>query len=106
MGSELQRAVAAETGCPVTSVFPSDHCYNLINRSLRSFNRWIFVHLGRNQYRYLGEPVPGEVAPYDGEILWRPISEPARVVGRWVNGRPMLQIDPRDAKKMNARSTA
>lgn len=72
------------------SVLPSDYCYNRINTAAFSGMYPVFEYLGRNSYRYLG---PGY--PYTGTIMWKPVGQEEREVGRWIEGKVLFTHDPR-----------
>ena len=86
----LVQRVVERAGCPKESVFPSDYCYNLVNRSSHSFSHPIFEWASSGRYRYIGLQ-----QAYDKAIWWRPIVGKARVVGHWRNGKPVFDEDPR-----------
>jgi len=70
-------------GTNVSSVVPSDYCYNRINDGIdfRKDNR-IFKYRGRNAYEYLGENYP-----FTGKIYHKPHrSKKEVVVGEWLKG--------------------
>ena len=71
-------------GANVSSVLPSDFCYNRANDGIDfRKGKWLFKYIGRNCYEYLGEN-----DLYTGEIIQKPYrSKSEKVVGRWVNGK-------------------
>jgi len=78
--SEVER----KYGRNISSVIPSDYCYNRINDGIdfRKDNR-LFKYNGRNSYEYLGEGFP-----YTGKIYHKPYkSKEEIVVGEWINGK-------------------
>ena len=71
-GRPLQRKllveeVAAECGCKMGSVLPSDHCYNRVNDGLPPDHTPMFVHEGKGLYRFIGKN-----APYTGKRMHYP----------------------------------
>jgi len=89
IGEEFSReeiidlVVNAYPGTNRASVIPSDYCYNLINAGI-AFKFHFLESLGEmeGQYRCLGLNYS-----YTGAILWRPVGQPPKKVGRWQNGR-------------------
>jgi hypothetical protein len=71
------------------SIYPSDYCYNLINKDPRSFERPLFEQTDRNVYRYLGPR-----NKYSGIIYWK-----GKPVGKWVDGHYILDEDPRSSRE-------
>lgn len=67
------------------SLFPSDYCYNLINRGNGSFRFPLFIRLKRGLYIHVGP-----YFPYTGPIKWN-----GEIVGEWRNGEYILWKDPR-----------
>ena len=67
------------------SIFPSDYCYNLINRASCSFRFPLFIWLKRGVYLHVGP-----YNPYTGPIYWK-----GNPVGEWKNGEFVLWEDPR-----------
>lgn len=70
------------------SIFPSDYCYNMINKYPGSFELALFEQVHRNAYRYLGPSYK-----YSGIICWK-----GKPVGKWETGRYNLKKDPREKK--------
>jgi hypothetical protein len=68
------------------SIFPSDYCYNLINKSSSSFRFPLFIWLKRGYYIHVGPDYP-----YTGQIYWK-----GNPVGEWINGAYILWEDPRE----------
>lgn len=70
-------------GAHLSSVMPSDFCYNRVNDGIgfRKDNR-IFKYIRRNAYEYIGENYP-----YTGKIYHKPYrSKTEIIVGEWLNG--------------------
>jgi len=67
------------------SVFPSDYCYNLINKYKGSFRFPLFIRLKRGLYLHVGP-----YYHYSGPVLWKGMQ-----VGEWKDGQYLLWEDPR-----------
>jgi hypothetical protein len=87
---ELVAAAAKFADCAASSVIPSDHAYNLVNRDPVSRAGPMFLREGRGLYRYVGLGYP-----YTGDIFWKPEGKKERVVGRSKNGDEECFHDPR-----------
>lgn len=92
--TELQTEAAKLGQYLESSIVPSDHCYELINRDRSSFVSPLFVRHGSGTYKFLGP-----VYPYTGLVKWEPKGEAPRQVGQWENGRCTLAFDPRTQDK-------
>ncbi len=70
-----------------TGLYPSDYCYNRINKG----SRWppMFEQIEQGLYRYLGPQ-----HPFTGPVYWRQAGTRDRPVGQWENGQLTLRIDP------------
>ena len=69
----------------ITSILPSDYCYNRINKdTFKDFEKrmHLFDYMGRNKYKYIGENFP-----YTGKI-----EHLDRCVGEWKDGN-ILYLD-------------
>jgi len=71
------------------SIYPSDYCYNMLNKYPGSFEFPLFEQIQHGFYRYLGPSYK-----YSGIICWK-----GKPVGYWKEGRYRLERDPR--KKQN-----
>jgi len=67
--------------------WPSDYCYNRLNKDPRSFKYHIFEWLGGGKYLYLG--------PCRGQTYAKPIFRMRQKVGEWKEGMPILDPDAR-----------
>lgn len=70
----------------VSSVLPSDYCYNRIN--LNSSGYYFFERVDQGKFKYLGEDYP-----YTGEIIWHQQGNEEKIVGYWQNGKRIQFID-------------
>lgn len=68
------------------SLFPSDYCYNLINRDQGSFRFHLFIWIKRGHYIHVGP-----YYPYTGPIKWK-----GNTIGEWKHGEYVLWEDPRN----------
>lgn len=64
--SEVKKVLLEMFGTKPNSVILSDYCYNRYNAGI-SFKQHLFVYMGRNTYKYIGER-----APYTGFIFQKP----------------------------------
>lgn len=87
---ELVKSTAEQAGCALSSVLPSDHAYNRVNRSSFSRSRPLFLQEGRGLYRFLGRDYP-----YSGPIYWQEAGGKERVVGHSKGGAVTFMHDPR-----------
>jgi hypothetical protein len=87
---ELVTRTARLARCSPSSVLPSDHAFNRVNRSAVSRVRPMFIQEDRGQYRFVGPDYA-----YSGPILWQPAGEHERKVGSSVDGKATFQQDPR-----------
>lgn len=79
----IKTEVNKRYGVDVSSVIPSDFCYNRVNDGIhfKKENR-LFEYIDRNSYKYLGENYP-----YTGRVYHKPSgSKSETLVGYWVNG--------------------
>lgn len=67
------------------SLFPSDYCYNLVNKASGSFRFPLYIWLRRGYYLHAGP-----YFEYTGPILWK-----GKQVGEWKHGEYNLWEDPR-----------
>ncbi len=72
------------------SVLPSDYCYNVVNKAPISLRHPSLLRVGRGRYKHVGPK-----HAYSGPIWWKPKGEGERQVGRWHEGRCLLETDPR-----------
>jgi hypothetical protein len=83
--SELEDEIVSTGIYKPQSIFPSDYCYNLINKDKGSFRFPLFIWLKRGTYIHVGP-----YYQYTGLILWK-----GKTVGEWKNGVYVLWEDPR-----------
>ncbi|MEW6185006.1 MAG: hypothetical protein AB1585_04610 [Thermodesulfobacteriota bacterium] len=81
---EIKSLVEKRYGSNVSSVIPSDYCYNRINVGI-DFKRHIFIYMGGGNFKYVGEKFQ-----YSGKIFFRPKGGDERAVGEWDNGKYYL----------------
>ncbi|OXS78714.1 DUF7225 domain-containing protein [Domibacillus enclensis] len=87
--SEVKKVLLETFGTKPSSVLLSDYCYNRYNAGI-SFKQHLFVYMGRNAYKYIGER-----APYTGFIFQKPKNEmKEHIVGEWINGQYSLFEKP------------
>ena len=82
---EIEAEIASYGIYKAKSIFPTDYCYNLINRDKGSFRFPLFIWLKRGVYIHVGP-----FYPYTGSVLWR-----GKTVGEWKKGEYALWEDPR-----------
>jgi len=82
---EIEAEIASYGIYKPESIFPTDYCYNLINRDKGSFRFPLFIWLKRGIYIHVGP-----FYPYTGSIMWK-----GKTVGEWKNGEYALWEDPR-----------
>ena len=86
---EIVRNAFSKDRFSLSSIMPSDYCYNLMNldklnnSKLLDFN--LFEYLGKDEYLYIGENYP-----FDKEIYHKPKSGSIYVIGKWVNGERII----------------
>lgn len=79
--AEIKQRVHERFGTNLTSIIPSDYCYNRRNQGIR-FNQHLFVRLNPGEYRYVGENYP-----YDGWVFERcQGGNDERIAGEWRRG--------------------
>ena len=79
----IKKEVNKRYGVDVSSVIPSDFCYNRRNDGIKfTMETRIFKYLGKGAYEYLGENYA-----YSGEVYQkRQGQKTEKIVGYWVNG--------------------
>ncbi len=90
--SEIVYRVVNKYGCNPTSIIPSDHCYNRINKGL-DFDKvpLLFEYTDDKRYIYLGVDYP-----YTGKVFHKPKSSCSEVVvGEWKDGKIVWLNTPR-----------
>jgi hypothetical protein len=84
--SEIKKMLKTRFGTNMNSVLISDYCYNLTNDGINfEEHPHLFEWVKRNEYVYRGENYN-----YTREIFHKPVRQERRVVGEWINGRPVL----------------
>jgi hypothetical protein len=75
-----------------SSIMASDYCYNRVNMDPTSFKfpMYLMDESEKEGYKFVGLNYP-----YSGKIYWKPMGEPKRPVGEWINGKCNLNHDPR-----------
>jgi len=87
--SEIKNAVTAQYGTNVSSIIPSDYCYNRFNSGIK-FNKHLFEYISTNHYRHLGENYP-----FTGLIYHKPANQTLDfIVGEWIAGRKIFYSSP------------
>jgi hypothetical protein len=71
----LEMVVKKYPGTNITSVIPSDYCYNIVNNGIK-FRFHQLEQVSRGVYKYLGEGVK-----YNGLVYWK-----GSEYGEWKNG--------------------
>jgi hypothetical protein len=89
---EIAERTVQHSGCSWGSVIPSDHCYNLVNRSWFSRSDPFFMFEGEGEYRFVGRDYS-----YTGPITWRERGAEPCVVGESNAGKVRWTGDPRRA---------
>jgi hypothetical protein len=83
--SEIEAEIISTGIYKPQSLFPSDYCYNLINKDKSSFRFPLFIWLKWGTYLHVGP-----YYQYSGPVLWK-----GKQVGEWENGAYKLWEDPR-----------
>ncbi len=81
-GTEIRYEMSIRYGRKLSSILPSDYCYNRENGSLLCKLPRLFEYVSRNKYRLLGQGFP-----YLGPIYHKPIGQEERIIGEWTNGK-------------------
>ena len=80
--SEIVNLVTSKFGCNLTSVIPSDYCYNRLNNGINyEKHLHLFEYTEAKTYRYLGLDYP-----YTGKIVHKPKGGYEVVVGELKDG--------------------
>lgn len=80
--SELKKEVAKQSRYGMSSIIPSDFCYNRTNAGIPLINNPMFIRTGRAHYTFVGMNYP-----YTGPMTHKPQGQPERVVGNWKAGK-------------------